>query len=265
MSYQLKLDHRTYIAQRLAAGVSQEAIAAELHHHPRSVGREIVRNSWEGIYCPVQAQKLNDQRRREGRKPCRKMADPENVKYVKEHLEERWSPDQIAGRSKLDFPQNRRRQVSRQLVYNWLKGYDHQKPLREFLRRHRRGWRRRKPAPHESTHTLKNRPQIVNERGRDGDWEGDRLIGPGPAALLSMVERRSGFLSLLKIDQRCAEPVRQACTGRLTQLPPALRQSITLDNGPEFAQPELLEKSAGLTVYKTQPHSPWQRDIQVRG
>lgn len=259
MSYQLKAEHRALIAQRLAAGISKQEIAVELHHHQRSIEREIKRNSIVGIYCPVQAQQLHNKRRRDGRQPSRKMNDSENVKYVKERLEERWSPDEIAGRSKRDFPQDRRRQVSRQLVYDWLKGYDHERPLRTFLRRHCRPWRRRKMAPHASTHALKNRPQIVNERGRDGDWEGDTLVGPGPTVLLSMVERRSGFLSLLRIDRRRAEPVRQACCGRLLQLPSALRRSITLDNGPEFAQPELLEKSTGLTVYKTQPHAPWQR------
>ena len=259
MSFQLKAEHRSVLAQRLAAGVSRKEIAAELHHHPRSIGREVERNSIAGIYEAVQAQRLNDERRRKGRKPCHKMAVPATETYVKERLRQRWSPDEIAGRSKLDFPQESRRQVSRQLVYSWLKGYDHRQPLLVLMRRYFRRWRRRAVPLHQSKHALKNRPEIVNQRGRAGDWEVDTLVGPGSAVLLSMVERRSGFLSLLRVDERRAEPVRQACTGRLTQFPPELRRSITLDNGPEFAQPERLEKSAGVTVYKTQPHAPWQR------
>jgi len=259
MAIQLIAEERGVIAQRLAAGFSKEAIAAELHRHPRTISREIKRNSIADIYCPVQAQKLTEKRRRDGRQRCRKMANPENVKYVKEWLEERWSPEQIAGRSRREFPQDRRRQLSRQLIYNWLDAYDHQRPLRAFLRRHRRTRRRHTVPPHQSTQALKNRPLIVDERGRDGDWEGDTLVGPGSTALLSMVERRSGYLVLLPVAQRRALPVRQACCGRMTQLPPALRQSLTLDNGPEFGQPELLEKAVGVTVYKTEPHSPWQR------
>ena len=259
MAIQLIAEERGVIAQRFAAGVSKKAIAAELHRHPRTIGREVKRNSIAGIYCPVQAQKLTEKRRHDGRQRCRKMADPENVKYVKEGLEQRWSPEQIAGRSRREFPQDRRRQLSRQLIYNWLDAYDHQRPLRVFLRRHRRTRRRHTVPSHQSTQALKNRPQIVNERGRDGDWEGDTLVGPSSAVLLSVVERRSGFLMLLPIAQRRALPVRQACCGRMTQLPPALRQSLTLDNGPEFGEPELLEKAVGVTVYKTEPHSPWQR------
>jgi IS30 family transposase len=259
MRFQLKAEHRAVIAQRLAAGVSVQEIAAELHHHVRSIEREIQRNSLEGIYCPVQAQKLTEKRRRDGRKKCRKMEQPENVAYVKERLEAYWSPDQIAGRSRRDFPHDRRRQLSRQLVYAWLLRYDHARPLRKCLRQAGCSRRRRAKPGEPPARSVANRPAVVNERGRDGDWEVDTIFGSGSAGLLSMVERRSGFLSLLPLPKRRALLVRQACCGRLTQLPPALRQSITLDNGPEFGQPELLEKAVGLRVYKTQPHCPWQR------
>lgn len=259
MPFQLKPEHRAVIAQRLEAGVSTADIAAELHHHQRSIEREIQRNSIDGIYCPVQAQKWTERRRRDGRKKCRKMEQPENIAYVKERLKEYWSPDQIAGRSRRDFPHDRRRQLSRQLLYNWLRMYDHGQPLQKCLRRAGCSRRRLRKPGETRANSVANRPDIVTERGRDGDWEMDTIFGRGPAGLLSMVERRSGFLSLLPLARRRALLVRQACCGRLTQFPPALRQSITLDNGPEFAEPELLEKAVGLRVFKTQPHSPWQR------
>lgn len=259
MPFQLKAEHRAVIAQRLSAGVSISEIAAELHHHRRSIEREIKRNTIGGLYEPVQAQKKSEKRRRDGRQKCRKMEQPENIAYVKERLKEYWSPDQIAGRSRLDFPQDRRRQISRQTLYNWLPKYDHGQPLQKCLRRAGCSRRRREKSGEPPANSVANRPAIVSERGRDGDWEMDTICGPGSAALLSLVERRSGFLSLLPLAQRRALLVRQACCGRLTQFPPALRRSITLDNGSEFAQPELLEKAVGLTVYKTQPHAPWQR------
>jgi transposase, IS30 family len=259
MPFQLKAEHRAVIAQRLAAGVPREEIAAELHHHVRSIEKEMRRNSMDGVYCPVQAQKLTEKRRRDGRKKCRKMEQPENVAYVKERLEQYWSPDQIAGRSRREFPDNRRRQLSRQLIYTWLRKYDHAQPLRKCLRRAGCSTRRRTAPSGLPARSVAKRPAVVNDRGRDGDWEVDTIFGSGPAGLLSMVERRSGFLSLLPLARRCALRVRQACCGRLTQLPAGLRQSITLDNGPEFGQPELLEKAVGLRVYKTQPHCPWQR------
>jgi len=234
-------------------------IAAELHHHRRSIEKEIQRNSLDGLYCPVQAQKLSEKRRQDGRKKCRKMEQPENVAYVKQRLEEYWSPDQIAGRSRREFTDNRRRQLSRQLIYTWLQMYDHAQPLRKCLRRAKGSRHRRAEADGPPARSVVNRPAIVSERGRDGDWEVDTIFGSGRAGLLSMVERRSGYLSLLPLPERWSVLVRQACCGRLTQLPPALRRSITLDNGPEFGQPELLEKAVGLSVYKTQPRCPWQR------
>lgn len=259
MRFQLKAEHRAVIAQRLASGVSIVEIAAELHHHRRSIERELRRNSIDGIYCPVQAQKLSEKRRLSGRRKCRKMEQPENVIYVQERLKEYWSPDQIAGRSRREFPENRRRQLSRQLVYSWLREYDHAQPLRKCLRRAECS-RHRRAEPHAPPgRSVVNRPAIVDERGRDGDWEVDTIFGSGRAGLLSMVERRSGFLSLLPLAQRRALLVRQACCGRLTQLPTALRRSITLDNGPEFGEPQLLEKAVGVSVYKTQPRCPWQR------
>jgi IS30 family transposase len=81
----------------------------------------VQRNSIAGIYCPSQAQKLADRQRCQGRLGCRKMNRQENIDYVRERLKDYWSPDQIAGRSRRDFPEDRRRQLSRQTIYNWLR------------------------------------------------------------------------------------------------------------------------------------------------
>lgn len=256
MASQLKQEDRDVIAQRRAAGVPHRVVAIELHRHERTIRREIHRNSIAGIYCPAQAQKLADRRRRTGRASCRKMARQENLDYVRERLKEYWSPDQIAGRSRRDFPGNSQRQFSRQTIYTWLKKYDHRRPLQNCLRRHRQT-RCRKPR--EQSATVADRPEVINHRRRYGDWEGDTIVGPGSAALLSLTERRSGFLSLLPISERRALPVRQAICGRLTQLPEELRRSLTLDNGSEFAEAKMLKKGVGLDVYRTKPHSPWER------
>lgn len=259
MATQLKADDRGVIAQRHWAGVSDQAIAVELHRHPRTIAREIARNSIAGIYCPVQAQKLTELRRCAGRKKCRKMELPENIAYVQDRLRQYWSPDQIAGRSRRDFPDEKRRQLSRQVIYDWLRQYDHRQPLEKCLRRHHRGRGRQLKPREQPANAVANRPEVVNQRSRYGDWEGDTIVGPGSAALVSLVERRSGFLALLPASQRRAIPIRQAICGRLTQLPPEMRRSLTLDNGSEFSDAETLENAVGLDVYRTKPHSPWQR------
>jgi IS30 family transposase len=258
MATHLKAEERAVLAQRMAAGVSKAAIACELHRDRRTIDRELGRNSIAGIYCPVQAQKLSVRRRCQGRAKCRKMARPENLAYVQEGLRAYWSPDQIAGRSRRDFPQARQRQVSRQLIYNWLKSHDHRQPLLAFLRRGGKK-RRRRAQPHAGPQAVANRPEIVNTRGRDGDWEGDTIVGPGSAALANMTERRSGFLVLLPVSTRKAQAVRQALCGRLTQFPAAMRLTATFDNGREFLETKSLESALGLHVFYTRPSSPWQR------
>ena len=258
MAPHLKAEERAVLAQRVSAGVSKAAIAGELHRDRRTIDRELRRNSIAGIYCPVQAQKLSVRRRCQGRAKCRKMARPENLAYVQEGLRAYWSPEQIAGRSRRDFPQDRQRQLSRQLVYNWLKSNEHRQPLLAFLRRGGKR-RRRRPQPHAGPQAVANRPEIVNTRGRDGDWEGDTIIGPGSAVLANMTERRSGFLVLLPVATRKAQAVRQALCGRLTQFPAAMRLTATFDNGREFLETKALESALGLKVFYTRPGSPWQR------
>jgi transposase, IS30 family len=259
MATHLKAEERAVLAQRVAAGISKAAIARELRRDRRTIDRELRRNSIAGIYCPAQAQKLSERRRCQGRAKCRKMARPENLAYVKEGLQKYWSPDQIAGRSRRDFPQDRRRQFSRQLVYNWLKSNEHRRPLLAFLRRGGKKRRQRRPQPHAGPQGVANRPEIVNTRGRDGDWEGDTIIGPGSAVLANMTERRSGFLVLLPVPSRTAQAVRQALCGRLTQFPAPLRLTATFDNGREFLETKALESALGLEVFYTRPSSPWQR------
>jgi IS30 family transposase len=187
------------------------------------------------------------------------MARAENVEYVTKRLQEYWSPDQIAGRSRRDFPEDSHRQLSRQVIYNWLDIYDHRQPLQKCLRRYSSGRGRQTKPSGPPANAVANRPAEVSERSRYGDWEADTIVGPGAAVLLSQVERRSGYLSLLSLAARRSVPVRQAICGRLTQFPPALRLTLTLDNGSEFAEAPMLESAVGLQVYRTRPHSPWER------
>jgi IS30 family transposase len=243
-----------------AAGNSPAAIAKLLHRHPTSVRRELRRNGFKGLYCAVHAQQLVERRRREGRAQCRKLARPENREYVEQRLRKCWSPEQIAGRSKRDFPTDPRRKLSRQTIYTWLAHDDHRRRWIVFLRHHKRR-RRHARSPGRADRALQKRPAIINERGRYGDWEGDTIVGSGRhgGALISLVERKSGYLVLLPVANRKADLVRRSICGRLVQLPGELRQSMTFDNGSEFAEYAALEKALELQVFFTDPHAPWQR------
>jgi IS30 family transposase len=256
----LKPEEREIISQMYVAGRSNKAIGAALGRDPSTIYRELRRNGGGEFYFAVDAQKLAEQRRRGARAKSRKLNRPENLAYVQERLRQYWSPDQIAGRSRREFPENPERTFSHQTIYNWLARDDHRRRWIVYLRRHRQKRRCAKPAGRVDR-ALAKRPAVVNERGRYGDWEGDTIVGSGRhgGALVSLVERKSGYLVLLPVPSKQATSVRRAICGRLQQLPPELHQTMTLDNGSEFAEYKLLESTLGMEVFFTDPHSPWQR------
>jgi len=260
MATHLKAEEREVVSQMLAAGATRKAIAERLGRDRSTIYRELRRNGLRGLYCAVHAQACATRRRRAARAKSRKLCRPENLAYVQERLRRCWSPDQIAGRSQVDFPADQRRKLSRQTIYTWLHWDDHRRRWIVFLRHYRRR-RRRTPRPGRIDRGLAKRPQVINERSRFGDWEGDTIVGSrvGGGALVSLVERRSGYVALLPVSHRKARLVRRSICGRLGQMPAHLRHSLTLDHGTEFAEYTQLEQTLGLQVFFADPHSPWQR------
>lgn len=256
----LRPEEREVISQMFAAGASSKAIADQLGRHRTTISRELRRNGMCGVYMAADAEQLTEQRRRKGRAKCRKLNRPENLAYVQQRLRQCWSPDQIAGRSRLEFPENPERTFSHQTIYTWLANDDHRRRWLVYLRHYPRKKRRTK-SPGRTDRALAKRPAIINERGRYGDWEGDTIVGSGRhgGALVSLVERKSGYVALLPVPSKHAEKVRRAMCGRLQQLPPEIRQTMTLDNGSEFAEYELLESALSMEVFFTDLHAPWQR------
>jgi IS30 family transposase len=214
---------------------------AELMGRDRStIYRELDRNTGRRGYRPKQAQRLADTRRLASRRP-HKMDDPDVHQYVHDRIENRWSPDQIAGRVQRDFPRAPARWLSRQTIYDWI---DDQAPEWQTLLR--RGGR---PPERRGKLTdcvrIDGRPEIINGRWRYGDWEGDTIVGRG---------RRSALVTGMK----SAMTIR-AAKRRMKDLPPSLRRSLTFDNGKEFAEHQKLARSLELDVYFADAYASWQR------
>jgi len=260
MAHQLNAEEREVISTMRAAGHSQAEIARTLKRHPSTIYRELKRNSFREKYVAVRAQQFAERRHREAREQSRKMERPETRDYVQSHLKEYWSPEQIAGRLRREFPDAPRRHVSRQTIYCWIKSSPNRlAELRPYLRGKRYRGGRRRPTPRE--HTIAARPEVINDRQRYGDWEGDTIIGQrrGGGALVSLVERRSGYLELDRVDNTRADTVTASILQRLKPHPQHLRLSCTFDNGAEFTQHAQLHEKLGLDIYFANPHSPWQR------
>jgi IS30 family transposase len=219
----------------------------------------VERNSASDGYWPAQAHERSQARRRD-RPRTRKMDDPELNQYVRSRLVKNWSPEQIAGRRRHEQPHERTACVSHETIYRWIKNSAQRLHWAQFLRR---GGRRsdleaRGKIPRRVE--LADRPDVVRERSRYGDWEGDTIVGARRrGGLVSLVERRSGYLLLGKVPRLKATPVRRAIQRQVAALPTSLKHTLTLDNGKEFAEHEPLAKRTGLAIYFAQPYCAWQR------
>ncbi len=261
MAHHLTLQEREMVSQMHHAHRKQAEIARRLRRHPATISRELRRNRSRSGYWAVPAQ-AQAEARRSGRPWIGKMERPEVSHYVRERLREYWSPDQIAGRSRSDFPDHPRRHVSRQTIYAWI----HVQQARganwgRYLRRS--GRVRRRPENRgqlPACVSIEGRPAAVDRRARYGDWEGDTVVGKGHCGgAVTLVDRKSGYLLLGKVPDRRATTVRQAIKQLFQPLPAALRKTLTLDNGKEFAEHEQLAAEVALRVYFAKPYCAWQR------
>jgi IS30 family transposase len=257
----LTLEEREVIAHMHWAGEMQTQIADRLGRDKSTISRELRRNRSRNGYWGSAAQR-KAQRRRSERPWTAKMQRPEVRRYVTERLRWRWSPDQIAGRARSDFPDQRHRQVSPPTIYAWIlaeqaRGKQWQRYLRR-LGRKRPEWEKRGRLP--ASTSIEGRPAVVDRRARFGDWEGDTIVGAHRrGGAVTLVERKSGYLLLGKVTNLQAATVRQAAARRYATTPPALRKTLTLDNGKEFAEHEQLEIEAALKIYFAKPYRAWQR------
>jgi transposase, IS30 family len=242
--------------QRLLKRKRSKAEAAELlGRHRSTIYRELARNSTAFGYRPKLAQRLHEERRGAcGRRP--KLSDLGTRLYVAERLMKAWSPDQIAGRLRREFPKRPGQHLTAQTIYAWL---------RRKAVRYRRWLRHGSPRPVKAKKKpdcvrLRGRPDVINHRRRYGDWEGDTVLAPWHRnGLLTLVERKSGVVKIDKLADLRSETTMRACRLCLGKLPPNLRRSVTFDNGSEFSHYAILAKQLAVAVYFADPYSAWQR------
>jgi IS30 family transposase len=259
MASHLTFEERQVLYRLNKAKRPKPEIAAILGRDRSTIYRELNRNAGGRGYRPQQAQRKADERRLACRREP-KMNDPELKNYAKRSLKKAWSPDQIAGRARKEFPRSRRRWVSHQTIYNWLAAEASE--LRVHLRR---GRRRSQPETRgRIAHgvDIEGRPKTVDAKRRYGDWEGDTVVSPGRrSGVVTMVERKSQYLRVRKTTSLKSPPtMRAACRG-LGDLPADLRRTMTLDNGKEFAHHQVLTNRLGLGVYFAKPYASWQRGL----
>jgi IS30 family transposase len=270
MSYtHLALEERYVIYHLVLYGLSLREIGRRLNRHHVTISREIKRNrptyADDAVYWHEAAQKYADLRKRSPRH-CIRQSNVKLVRYVKCKLRHDWSPEEIAGRLVIDYPNNGLMRISPEAIYQWvysdaIQGGD----LYTHLRRHHK--KRRKQRRYGSGRGLipgrvgiSERPEVVDTRQRFGDWEGDTVEGTkGSGGIASHVERKSRYLLAAKLPDKTAKTMTTKSAKAFKQVPTLMRKTLTVDNGKEFSQFKQLEHKTGLRIYFADPYSAWQR------
>jgi transposase, IS30 family len=260
MARHLTKEERDRIAQLHHRGFLQNQIAEALGRNPGTISRELNRNRVGGEYFAAQAHDLAQQRRRE-RPLARKLDDPEINAAVRRGLAQQWSPEQIEGAQKRAHPDEPDRHVSARTIYTWIEQDEHRDHWKSFLRRRgKRPYRRKNTTNSCLAARIKNRPEVIEQRLRLGDFEGDTVLGPpGTGGLVTLVCRRSRLTIITKIQSKDADHVHQRIKQRLKELAEERCHSITFDNGTEFARCQRLERHLDMQLYFADPGCPYQR------
>ncbi len=316
----LSFAEREEIALLRAQKLGVREIARRVDRSPSTISRELRRNaatrSGSLTYRASTAQWHADRRARRP-KPVKLVVNRELHRYVQDRLAgavkrpggatvtgpavaawsgrrhgrrqdrrwaQSWSPEQISGRLRLDFPDDESMRISHEAIYQSLYVQGRGALKRELTACLRTGRALRVPRARAQRGKsfvtdeimISERPAEADDRGVPGHWEGDLILGLDRSAIGTLVERSSRFTMLLHlpppVDRRepstkdgppvsghGAEAVRDAITEAITTLPEQLRRSLTWDQGAEMAQHTQLRIDTGLQVYFCAPQSPWQR------
>ena len=242
-------------------------MALVLGRAPSTVSREHARNASGHPYRACMAQRLAAARARQPRRP-RKLLDPWLWQYVRTHLGQGCSPEQIAGRLRRAYPDDMRKHLSPETVYAALyvlpRGALRQELLtalrqaRKARRPRSRGTDRRGQLPNITP--IADRPAEVASRTVPGHWEGDLIKGArNGSAVGTLVERTTRLVLLARMDGTDAKRAYQGFTKKLRHVPTPLRKTLTYDRGKEMAEHERLAQRLAIQIFFADPHSPWQR------
>ena len=272
----LTLAEREEISRGIVAGRSLRSIAAKLGRAPSTISRELRRNGGRGRYRAHGAEQAAWDRALRP-KPCKLALNRPLAMTVAGMLRQRWSPWQIAGRLKREYPHDESCRVSHETIYKTLfiqaRGAL-KKELVQHLRRRRSMRRSRHHTQKTSDHgritnavSIRERPAEVEDRALPGHWEGDLLFGSNGSQIATLVERHSRYCMLVRVDSKDTETVINALIRHAHKLPRELYKSLTWDRGKEMADHQRFSLATDIKVYFCDPQSPWQRgsNEQING
>jgi transposase, IS30 family len=264
----LTFAEREEIAVARAGGESMRSIARRLGRSPSTVSRELGRNTGRGGYRATTAHAFAYTRACRP-KPSKLSTNVELRRQVEEHLASRYSPEQIVGRLRREFPDDPQMRVSPETIYRSLYLQSRGALRRDLTRCLRTGRAIRRPCRQANKRknrvpgmiNITERPPEADDRAVPGHWEGDLILGKGQhSAIGTLVERTTGYTMLVHLPLgHKAEHVRDALIQKIQTIPDILRASLTWDQGTEMHKWKEVSVAADIDIYFCDPHSPWQR------
>ena len=263
----LSLGEREEISRGIAAGHAFRAIAKSLNRAVSTISQEVARHGGRGRYRATQADRAAWESARRP-KPCLLIKNRQLQRIVAAKLKQDWSPQQIAGWLRDQYPGNPERWVSHETIYRSLFVQARGALKKELMGhlRSRRSCRRprhaidgRRGERIANAVSIRQRPAEVEDRAVPGHWEGDLVEGSRGTFIATLVERRSRFVILVKLSEKRTDVVVDALIEAVRKLPTALRQSLTWDRGSELTNHAKFTVATDVKVYFCDPYSPWQR------
>ncbi len=264
----LTLAEREEVSRGLACGQSLRQIARRLARAPSTLSREIRRNGGADRYRAAEADK-QAWKRAQRPKRCRLLRCPQLCQLVEQKLREDWAPQQIAGWLKRTYPGNESYQVSHETIYRslFIQARGALKKELTLYLRSKRTIRRSRHATHKGRGggqirdliSISERPASVEDRAVPGHWEGDLLAGSNNTYIVTLVERHTRYVMLVKVSGKDTATVVSALIAHARQLPGELYKSLTWDRGLEMADHKRFTLATDIDVYFCDPQSPWQR------
>ena len=265
--HRLRLEDRIEIYVALREKATFTTIAERIGFTVATVSREVGGVAGRRRYRPVTAHNAAIVAARRPKE--RKLATQERLcAAVIAGLEALLSPEQIARRLAVDFPDDESMRVSHETIYQSIYVQGRGELRRELAACLRSGRAQRQPKHRMERHgripdmvSISERPAEADDRSVPGHWEGDLIIGANSrSAIGTLVERSTRYVILLHLPAKHgAIEVRDAMAAAIAKLPDGLRRSVTWDQGIEMAQHREFTIATGVDVYFCDPHSPWQR------
>jgi IS30 family transposase len=268
MSYShFTIKERNTLQSMRDKGANVISIAEKLDRHASSIYREISRNTNKLSYCCLDAEEKAKTRRRDSTS-FSKRGNQELMKTVNRLFEKDLSPEQIAGRLRLERPKHKDWHISHETIYQSI--YDRIKSgenLRSHLR-HGHQKRRKRLSGKDKRGIIPGRifidkrPAIVEKKTRRGDWEGDTVEGAKKKGYVgTFVDRKSKYLLGYPLAKKTSKGNCKKAIAAFKKIPADAIETITVDNGKEFAEHLRLAKETGAKVYFAHPYHSWERGL----